>query len=141
MHVADVIRLLLVDDSPYVTLALQAAFEDIADVELIQTAESVAEALAMTEQHEPDVVLLDRRLPDGDGVDAIGPLLTKRPDVRVLLFTGSADRNIADRVAAEGGSGVLLKAGLIEDLANAIRTVAAGQTVFGRNQMPDRPAI
>lgn len=126
----DTIRLVLVDDHDLVVLAMTAAFAEVAGIDLVGTATSMADGEALVARHRPDVVLLDRRLPDGDGIDAIGRFLAAVPNLRVLLFTGSADRAIADRVAAEGGAGLLLKAGRVEDLVATIRGVAAGGTAF-----------
>ncbi|MGH3760219.1 response regulator [Actinophytocola sp.] len=124
------IRLLLVDDHSLVVTAMVAAFEDVPDIDLVATATSVGEAVAEVVRHRPDVVLLDRRLPDGDGVGAIGRILATSPRARVLLFTGAADREIADRVADAGGAGILLKAGVLEDMLTTIRSVAAGNSSF-----------
>jgi DNA-binding NarL/FixJ family response regulator len=125
-----VIRLLLVDDHPLVVTAMTAAFEDVPDIELVGTASSIADAVAATAEHRPEVVLLDRRLPDGDGVTAIGRLLDAAPDVRVLVFTGDADRTTADRVADAGGAGILLKAGVLDDMLDTIHRVAGGASSF-----------
>jgi DNA-binding NarL/FixJ family response regulator len=124
------IRLLLVDDHPQVVLAMTAAFDDVPDIELVATASSIDGAVAETARHGPDVLLLDRRLPDGDGVEAIGRLLEEAPDLRVLVFTGAADREIADRVARAGGAGLLLKAGVLEGMLTTIRKVAGGASSF-----------
>ena len=128
--VSRVIRLLLVDDHPLVVTAMTAAFEDVSDIDLVATASTVEEALAATAGHRPDVVLLDRRLPDGDGVEAIGRLLEEAPEARVLVFTGAAERSTADRVADAGGAGILLKAGVLDDMLDTIRRVAAGASSF-----------
>jgi DNA-binding NarL/FixJ family response regulator len=124
------IRLLLVDDHPQVVLAMTAAFEDVPDIELVATASSIDGALTEAARLQPDVLLLDRRLPDGDGVEAIGRLLEQAPALRVLVFTGAADRDTADRVADAGGAGILLKAGVLEDMLTTIRNVAAGASSF-----------
>lgn len=133
------IRLLLVEDHSQVAMALGAAFETVPDIELVAQAGAIAEAVSATGEHQPDVVLLDRRLPDGDGIDAIGRLREQSPQSRVLVFTGGADREIVERVAAAGGAGLLLKAGLLEDLLDTIRRVAAGEDSFDVD-LPGRPA-
>ncbi|WP_236792421.1 response regulator transcription factor [Amycolatopsis sp. GM8] len=133
------IRLLLVEDHAQVAMALDAAFETVPDIELVARARAIEEAVSATGEHQPDVVLLDRRLPDGDGIDAIGRLHEQSPDSRILVFTGGADRTVADRVAAAGGAGLLLKAGLLEDLLDTIRRVAAGEDSFDVD-LPGRPA-
>ncbi|PXY25244.1 hypothetical protein BAY59_24865 [Prauserella coralliicola] len=131
-------RLLLVEDHSMVAMALGSAFEAVDDIELVGHVASIKQAVAATERERPDVVLLDRRLPDGDGIDAIATLRDRSPDSRVLVFTGVADRQVADRVAEAGGAGLLLKAGLLEDLLDTIRRVAAGQQVFDVDS-PERP--
>lgn len=133
------IRLLLVEDHSQVAMALGAAFETVEDIELVAQVRAIEEAVAATGEHRPDVVLLDRRLPDGDGIDAIGRLREQSPASRVLVFTGGADRAVVERVAAAGGAGLLLKAGLLEDLLNTIRRVAAGEDSFDI-ELPGRPA-
>ncbi|GAB2996630.1 response regulator transcription factor [Amycolatopsis acidiphila] len=133
------IRLLLVEDHSQVAMALGAAFETVPDIELVGQARAVHEAVSATGEHQPDVVLLDRRLPDGDGIEAIGRLREQCPAARVLVFTGGADRSVADRVAAAGGAGLLLKAGLLEDLLDTIRRVAAGEDSFDVD-LPGRPS-
>jgi DNA-binding NarL/FixJ family response regulator len=124
------IRLLLVEDHSQVAMAMVAAFTTVPDIELIDLAHTIEGSVTATRTHQPDVVLLDRRLPDGDGIDAIGRLLEASPASRVLVFTGSADRTVVTRVAAAGGAGVLLKAGLLDDLLDSIRRVAAGEDSF-----------
>ena len=124
------IRLLLVDDHAMVVTAMVAAFDDVPDIDLVATAATVSGAVAETARLRPDVVLLDRRLPDGDGVAAIGRLLEEAPDTRVLVFTGAADPATADRVADAGGAGLLLKAGVLDDMLTTIRDVADGASAF-----------
>ncbi|WP_312869082.1 response regulator transcription factor [Amycolatopsis pithecellobii] len=133
------IRLLLVEDHAQVAMALDAAFETVPDIELVARAKGISDAVPAAGEHQPDVVLLDRRLPDGDGIDAIALLHEQSPGCRVLVFTGGADRAVADRVAAAGGAGLLLKAGLLEDLLDTIRRVAAGEDSFDVD-LPGRPA-
>ncbi|WP_160148941.1 response regulator [Amycolatopsis alkalitolerans] len=133
------IRLLLVEDHSQVAMALDAAFETVPDIELVARVRAIGEAIPAVGEHRPDVVLLDRRLPDGDGIDAIGRLREQSPDSRILVFTGGADQSVAARVAAAGGAGLLLKAGLLEDLLDTIRRVAAGEDSFEAD-LPGRPA-
>jgi DNA-binding NarL/FixJ family response regulator len=124
------IRLLLVEDHAQVAMALTAAFEIVEDIDLVARARTIEEAVSAAAQQQPDLVLLDRLLPDGDGVDAIGRLREQNPAARVLIFTGGADRATADRVRAAGGVGLVLKAGLLDELFGTIRRVAAGGESF-----------
>lgn len=113
-----------------VSIALRAAFELVEDIDLVATVGTVAATLATASELRPQVILLDRRLPDGDGIDAIPRLRGVCPESRVLVFTGYATRAMTDRVMAVGGAGLVLKDGMFEDLAAVIRRVAAGQDCF-----------
>jgi CheY-like chemotaxis protein len=127
---SETIRLLLVEDHSLVAMALESAFETVADIDLVGQAKSVEEAVDATARIRPDVVLLDRRLPDGDGIEAIARLHAESPQSRMLVFTGDADEAVVARVIAAGGAGLVLKAGLLDDLLDTIRRVAAGHDVF-----------
>lgn len=113
-----------------VVTALDSAFELVDDIEVIEIARSVADTIGAASRYRPHVILLDRRLPDGDGIDAIGRLRTVSPETRVLVFTGDANQAMVDRVIAAGGAGLVLKTGMFDDLLDAIRRVAAGMDCF-----------
>ncbi|MEJ2853483.1 MULTISPECIES: response regulator transcription factor [unclassified Saccharothrix] len=122
------IRVLLVEDHDMVAEAIGLAFQHTAGLDVVATARSVAGAVTATREHRPDVVVLDRRLPDGDGTSAIGELAAL--GARVLVLTGEATPSVAARVAEVGGAGLVLKSSRLEDLADAVRRVADGEAVF-----------
>jgi DNA-binding NarL/FixJ family response regulator len=109
--------------------AMALAMDRADDIEIVARARSIATALVEVRRHEPDVVLLDRRLPDGDAIEAIGPL--SETGARVLMLTGEATATIAARVAEAGGCGLMLKSAGLDELEDAVRSVAAGEVVFG----------
>ncbi|WP_307124414.1 response regulator [Streptomyces sp. B1I3] len=131
------VRILLVEDHDMVAEAICLALERSPDLQIVGRAASVASALADTERHTPDVVLMDRRLPDGDGVNAIGDLLALVPGVRVLILAGEGSGSVAARVAESGGAGLILKASGLRELEDAVRRVAAGDVVFGQDFLGD----
>lgn len=97
-------------------------------IEVIARASTVASALAEARRGKPDIVLLDRRLPDGDGTALIPELVAG--GARVLVLTGEATASIAARVAEAGGAGVILKTARLDELVDAVKRVAAGEVVF-----------
>ncbi|NUW44699.1 response regulator transcription factor [Nonomuraea rhodomycinica] len=124
------IRLLLVEDHDMVAEALGLALDRAHGVEVVARSGSIETAVADAERLQPDVVLLDRRLPDGDGISAIGRLTAAAPRTRVLVLTGAASSASATRVAEAGGAGLVLKSAALHELKAAVRQVAAGGVVF-----------
>lgn len=125
------IRVVLVEDHDMVAEAIGLALDQAADMEIVARAHSIATAIEDTRQWQPDVVVLDRRLPDGDGISAISQLEEAAPKVRVLVLTGEASPSVAVRVAEAGGAGLVLKSSRLKELEAAVRQVAAGEVVFG----------
>ncbi|MGW0909576.1 response regulator [Streptomyces sp. NPDC002853] len=125
------------EDHDMVAEAIRLALERSPDLQIVGHAASVASALADAGRCEPDVVLMDRRLPDGDGVTAIADLLALRPDARVLVLAGEGSASVAARVAETGGAGLILKARGLSELEDAVRRVAAGEVVFSQELLGD----
>ncbi|MEV0145406.1 MULTISPECIES: response regulator transcription factor [unclassified Nonomuraea] len=124
------IRLLLVEDHDMVAEAIGLALGQTDGVEVVGRSASIAAAVADTARFKPDVVLLDRRLPDGDGISAIGRLMAAAPETRVLILTGEASASAATRVAEAGGVGLVLKSSALHELEAAVRQVAEGGVAF-----------
>lgn len=122
-------RVVLVEDHDMVAEAMALAMQRADDIEIVARARSISTALTEVRRTSPDVVLLDRRLPDGDAIDAIGEL--NELGARVLVLTGEATSTVAARVAEAGGSGLLLKSSGLDELEDAVRRVADGEAVFG----------
>ncbi|MET9631480.1 response regulator transcription factor [Lentzea sp. NPDC006480] len=120
-------RVVLVEDHDMVAEAIGLALER-AGIEVIARATTVATALADSRRGTPDVVLLDRRLPDGDGTALIPELV--KGGAKVLVLTGEATASVAARVAEAGGSGLILKSARLDELVDAVRKVADGEVVF-----------
>lgn len=99
-----------------------------AGIEVVARASTVAAALADIRRDRPDVVLLDRRLPDGDGTALIPEFV--RIGAKVLVLTGEATASVAARVVEAGGAGLILKSARLDELVDAVLRVAAGEVVF-----------
>ena len=122
------VRVVLVEDHHLVAEAIRLAWADSGEVEVVATVGSVAAAVAEARRHRPEVVLLDRRLPDGDGMDAIAAF--EQWGARVLVLTGEASVSVAARAAEAGAAGLVLKSARLEELTAAVLRVAAGEVVF-----------
>ncbi|GAB2661852.1 response regulator [Kribbella swartbergensis] len=124
------IRVLVVDDHPVVRSGLTGMLAVTDDIEVVGEAGDGAEALALVESTEPDVVLMDLRMPRMDGVAATGAIVSGYPSTRVLVLTTyDTDTDILHAVEA-GAAGYLLKDTPHADLLDGIRAAARGETVL-----------
>lgn len=124
------IRVLLADDSEVVRAGLRALLGAEPGITLVGEAGSVAEAVRAARQFHPDVILLDIRLPDGTGFDACRQILQDAPETRVLILTSVVDDALLDEAIRAGTHGYLLKEINARVLVQAIRDVAAGQSIL-----------
>lgn len=124
------IRLLLIDDHPVVREGLAGMLTGQADFEVVGEASDGAQGVTLCQRLEPDVVLMDLRMPGMDGVTAIQTLREKRPDIHILVLTTyDSDSDIVRAIEA-GATGYLLKDTPREDLFRAIRATARGESVL-----------
>lgn len=125
------IRLLLVDDQSIVREGLSSLLEAKPDLEVVGEAENGKVALELARSLQPDVVLMDVRMPVMDGVAATKALSQQAPDIKVLVLTTFDDDEYVTRAIANGAKGYLLKDTPSEILAQAIRLVHQGYTQLG----------
>jgi DNA-binding NarL/FixJ family response regulator len=122
---------LIADDHPVVREGLRGMLAAEPAVTVVGEAGSGDEAVAMTRRHRPDVVLMDLRMPGGDGAQATAGVLAVAPETRVVVLTTyESDADIVRAVEA-GAIGYLLKDTPRADLISAIRAAARGETVLG----------
>jgi len=124
------IRLLMVDDHKVVRLGLLTLLAHYPDIEVAGEAGTVAEAVSRAVDLRPDLVLMDVRLPDGNGFEACRQIRMLLPDVRVLFLTSFADEQIVIESIDAGADGYLLKEIDEATLVRAIRDVAGGQSIL-----------
>jgi DNA-binding NarL/FixJ family response regulator len=122
-------RILLVDDHPLVRQGLRSLLELTPDLRVVGEAASGQEALALIAQLDPDVTLLDVRMPGMDGLAVLRALRAQDPGRRVLLLTTFDDDAVVLEALRVGVQGFLLKDVGLEPLAEAIRKVARGETL------------
>nr|BFE87171.1 response regulator transcription factor [Planobispora longispora] len=124
------LRLLIVDDHPVVREGLRGMLESDPRVVVAGEAASGDEAVVRAREFTPDVILMDLRMPGGDGVSAISRILADRPESRVIVLTTyETDQDIVRAVEA-GAAGYLLKDTSRADLLAAIVSAARGETVL-----------
>lgn len=124
------IRVLVADDHPVVRTGLAAVLVQQADLELVAEAENGERAVKLYRQYQPDVCLMDLRMPVMDGVDAIRAITTEFPEARILaLTTYEGDADIR-RALEAGARGYLLKDMLLTDVIQAVRAVRRGERVI-----------
>src|SRR5215210_8229961 len=122
------IRILISDDHPVVRAGLSGMINGEPGFEVIGEAGNGKEAIARTGELKPDVILMDLRMPEMDGVTAIGHIKADYPDVNILVLTTyESDADIL-RAIETGATGYLLKDTPREELFGAIRMVAQGQS-------------
>lgn len=131
--------ILLIDDDALVTAALKTILETDEEIKVIGTGSSGQEAIALYARLQPDLLLMDIRMKDMDGLDASAKILSNFPQAKILLLTTFSDDEYIIRALKTGTKGYLLK----QDYASilpAIRAVCNGQTVFGSeiiHRIPD----
>lgn len=126
-HMDQKIRVMSVDDHPLMQQGIAALVNDQPDMEVVGHAARVAEAFEMFEQCRPDVVLMDMRLGDGSGVEAMERIFESNPDARVVILT-MKDGDVEIRRALKAGAkGYILKTMPPKELLQVIRKVHAGR--------------
>lgn len=132
-------NLLLIDDDLLVTTALKIILESDSELHVIGTGSSGSDAVSLYEKLLPDILLLDIRMKDMDGLEASRRILQKHPTARILLLTTFSDDDYIVKALRIGTHGYLLKQDY-EHIIPAIKAVFNGQTVFGSEiiqKLPD----
>jgi putative two-component system response regulator len=123
------IRILVVDDQEIFTQSLVRLLENRADLKVVGTAGSVSAAVAAASAHEPDIILMDFELPDGDGPYATAQIKALTPAVKVIMLTARADEQSLVRAIEAGCSGFVQKEDTVEKLFEAIVATYQGETI------------
>ena len=131
------LRISLIDDHEVVRAGLKALIDSQEDMTVVGEAGTVEEGVRRVGFDEPDVVVLDVRLPDGSGVEACRMIRERFPDVKVLMLTSFADEEALMAAILAGASGYVLKRIKTQELVGDIRRVGAGESLLDP-EMTDR---
>lgn len=124
-------RILVADDHPAFRTGLQQMLQDVPDLEVVGEAETGAQAVELTQQLAPDVVVMDLRMPGIDGIEATRRLQDVAPSAAVIVLTMFEDDDSVYAAMRAGALGYLLKGSQQDEIVRAIRAVAAGEAIFG----------
>ncbi len=128
------IRLLIADDHAVVRAGLRSMVAG-SEIEIIAEASDGAQAFALAIERRPDVVLLDVRMPDTDGISCLGRLKIELPDLPVLMFSAYDNPTYIARTVALGAAGYLIKTVDQRQIVEAIRRVATGEPIWTREEL------
>ena len=133
-------NLIIIDDDPFVTGALKILLEANPNITVLASGSNGKEAVSLYRRHRPDILLMDIRMEEMDGLTASEQILQEYPDAKILLLTTFSDDEYISKALLLGAKGYLLK----QDYATivpALEAVASGQTVFGNEIISRIPSL
>ncbi len=133
---SEAVRVLVVDDASESREILQRALALEDDIEVVGEAESGVEAVRRTEDQRPDVILMDVRMPGGDGIAATEEITRRFPGVQVIALTAHDDEASVREMLTAGAAGYLVKGASVDDLIAAVRRASAGEALVDRRVLP-----
>ncbi|MFN8619516.1 MAG: response regulator transcription factor [Chloroflexota bacterium] len=124
------LRLLVVDDHEVVRQGLVALLDRRENFQVVAEAGTVAESIEMAQRYQPDLVVMDVRLPDGSGIEACRDIRAEHPATRVVMLTSYPDEEAVLSAIVAGASGYLLKQVRARDLVAALEAVGRGESLL-----------
>ena len=120
-------RILIADDHGVLRQGLRALIERQADMEIVGEAKDGRQAVRLTQELTPDIVIMDITMPELNGVEATRQILSHCPDTKVLVLSMHVSQPIVREVLDAGAAGYMLKSSLFEELTRAVEAVEAGE--------------
>lgn len=128
------IRLLVADDHAVVRAGVASMLRET-DITVVAEACNGAQALQLAQKHQPDVVLLDVRMPEVDGMSCLSKLKAELPNTPVVIFTAHDNPTYVARAVALGAAGYLVKNASQAELISAVQHAATGETLWSRESL------
>jgi DNA-binding NarL/FixJ family response regulator len=132
----EAVRVLVVDDAAESREILSRALALEDGIEVVGEADSGVEAVRRADQERPDVVLMDVRMPGGDGIAATEEITRRFPSVHVIALTAHDDEDSVREMLTAGAAGYLVKGASVNDLVTAVRRASAGEALVDRRVLP-----
>lgn len=127
------IQVIVVDDHDLVRMGLVRLLDDADGIEVIKEGASGEDAIRLAKEHEPDVIMMDVRMPGIGGIEATRKIHRQFPDIRIIAVTACGDDPFPARLLQAGAAGYLTKGASSEEMVLAVRTVVAGQKYLAPN--------
>ena len=124
------LKIILVDDHEVVRLGLKSLLEREPKFQVVAEAADTVEALRLTKEYKPDVVVMDIRMPGKSGIEATREITEKHPDTKVIILTSFADDDLLFDAIAAGASGYVLKQIGSNELVTALERIGRGESLL-----------
>jgi DNA-binding NarL/FixJ family response regulator len=128
------ISLVVVDDHEVVRAGIKSLLQGT-DIRIVAEADNGAAGLKLTNKHKPDLVLLDVRMPDMDGLNCLARIKLDHPNVPVVMFSGYDNPTYVARAVALGAAGYVSKSASKKEIVDAIHVAAKGETIWTRDEL------
>lgn len=127
----DKLKILIAEDSEPFRQGLRSLLASVDDVEVVGEASTGQESIQLANRLQPDVILMDIRMPDINGIEATRQIVYASPHISVLILTMFEDDESVFAALRAGARGYLLKGSLKSEILRAIQDVASGEAIFG----------
>ncbi len=128
------INILIADDHEVVRAGLKSLLQGT-DIQVVAEAEDGGNAYRMALKHRPDLILLDVRMPESDGLSCLARIKIDLPDTPVVMFSTYDNPTYVARAVALGAAGYVLKSSTRDQIISAITTAASGETIWTRDEL------
>lgn len=128
------IKLLIADDHEVVRAGLKSLI-DGSDIKIVAEATTGTAAHKLAMKHKPDLVMLDVRMPDGDGLNCLARIKLDQPETPVVMFSSFDNPTYVARALALGAAGYVSKSAPKNEIISAIKAAAAGETIWSREEL------